>query len=356
MAVVVVAGYSMYPTLKPGDIVVVEKIASPAEIKPGMIVVWCTGPHSCVIHRVVKVVDERAVVTKGDANPAPDPPVPMSDVEYRAVYVVPRIAYLAPLAAAVAYDIARAARRLAERAAELEAYQRLVVLGFLAYLVALMLTPLVAPKPATPLGNLEALRPRVSLVNASLSKGVVTAYLHAAKTKLLDVEGCVARAAHVSARCAASLEPMGKGLYRLRAAPVPAAKFYKEAYLSGATRLEVDAVIRLSLGKLYARVPVLLHWEPPRARFYPVNCSLVVVNPNPSPLRVNITVIRANLSAGPGYSVKPLPTLRLQASLPPLGKTVEQLRGAQLVSIYISYPLPGGKGKGRIHAGGRCVR
>lgn len=356
VAVVVVAGYSMYPTLKPGDIVVVEKIASPAEIRPGVIVVWCTGPHSCVIHRVVEVIDEKAVVTKGDANPAPDPPVPISSVEYRAVYVIPRITYLAPLAVAVAYDLARAARRLAAGAAGLEAYQRLVVLGFTLYLAALMLTPLVAPRPATPFGNLEALRPRVSLVNASLEGGVVTAYLHAEKTSLVSVEACTARASTASTGCVASLEPLGNGFYRLRAAPVPAARFYDEAYRAGATRLEVDAAIRLSLGRLYACVPVLLHWEPPRARFYTGNCTLVITNPNPAPLRVNITVMRANLSTGPGYAVKPLSALRLQASLPPQGRVAERLGGAQLVSVDIRYPLPGGRGAGRIHVGGWCVR
>jgi len=343
----------MYPTLKPGDIVVVEKIASPAEIRPGMIVVWCTAPHSCVIHRVVEVIDEKAVVTKGDANPAPDPPVPLRSVEYRAVYVIPRLVYLAPLAAAVAYDIAGAARRLVAGAAELETYQRLVVLGLLAYLAALMLTPLAAPKPASPLGGLESLRPRVSLVKAGLAGGVATAELHAVNTQLLGVEDCVAKAASVSAACAASLEPLGGGLYRLRATPVPAAGFYREAYRAGAGKLTVEATIRLSVGVLHARIPVLLHWEPPRPRFYPGNCSLVIVNPNPAPLRVNVSIQRANLSK-PGYSLKTLPPIRLTIDLPPEGRVVRRLEGAQLFSIIIHYPLPGERGAGHVYASGRC--
>lgn len=69
----VVKGYSMLPTLREGDVVLLEK-TPPDSIKPGDIVIYSAGDR-LIIHRVidVEVRDGRYYyVTKGDNNSVPD--------------------------------------------------------------------------------------------------------------------------------------------------------------------------------------------------------------------------------------------------------------------------------------------
>ena len=94
-ALSLVAGYSMYPSLKPGDLVLSTAVWLTGFSK-GDVVIYCTGLFHCVVHRVVEVAGG-AVVTKGDFNPAPDPPVPETAVKYRAALAIPLAVWL-PLA------------------------------------------------------------------------------------------------------------------------------------------------------------------------------------------------------------------------------------------------------------------
>lgn len=74
----------MVPTIHPGDMVIVYG----GEAQVGDIVVWCTSPLYCVVHRLVDVRDG-LIVTKGDANPLPDNPVPVSRLKGRVVAIIP---------------------------------------------------------------------------------------------------------------------------------------------------------------------------------------------------------------------------------------------------------------------------
>jgi signal peptidase I len=89
----------MEPTLHTGDLALCVR-PGPGDLRPGAIVVWYTSPVAGVIHRLVEVRDGY-VITKGDANPGPDPPVPLRDVKYRVAAVIPRSIW-APLALALA--------------------------------------------------------------------------------------------------------------------------------------------------------------------------------------------------------------------------------------------------------------
>ena len=75
----VLSGYSMYPHLRPGDIIVVTQ-ASFSDITPGCIL--CMNGRDCtVVHRVIRVEpsgSETLVVCKGDNLPRPDEPVLIS--------------------------------------------------------------------------------------------------------------------------------------------------------------------------------------------------------------------------------------------------------------------------------------
>lgn len=94
----VVEGTSMEPTLQTGDVVVVIKGVKPGELSVGDIVVYRRG-SSLIIHRVVSV-GHSGIVTKGDNNWAPDPPVPYEAVVGKvlsvggATFRVPLVGYL----------------------------------------------------------------------------------------------------------------------------------------------------------------------------------------------------------------------------------------------------------------------
>lgn len=135
---VVVGGYSMYPVLRPGDVVVVEA-PSHTNITIGDIVVYeFTGnfygqylTDELIIHEVIYIYYHDGVeclVTKGVNNPIPDPGypqlcgrvevdgvevsgIPVNDVEWVAVggnrpLVIPYVGYLDLLVHEVAEGLA----------------------------------------------------------------------------------------------------------------------------------------------------------------------------------------------------------------------------------------------------------
>jgi signal peptidase I len=103
VALLIVNGHSMEPTLEPEDLLVAVR-ATPGDVKPGDIVVWCSPSGHCTAHRLV-AANTTTIVTKGDndaTNPVPDPPAPASWLRYRVVARIPRLAAAAALLAAAA--------------------------------------------------------------------------------------------------------------------------------------------------------------------------------------------------------------------------------------------------------------
>jgi len=99
VALFLVTGGSMLPEYRTGDLVV-GVAAYAVDYSVGDVVVWFAAPTHGVIHRVANITDGY-VVTKGDSNPLPDPPVPREWVKYVAVLRVPREAWV-PVALALA--------------------------------------------------------------------------------------------------------------------------------------------------------------------------------------------------------------------------------------------------------------
>lgn len=79
---------SMEPVLRRGDLV----LYCNTDFSVGDVVIYCRTPSHCVVHRVVGFGEEKrnVVITKGDANQVPDPPIDRSAVRGRLVAVVPR--------------------------------------------------------------------------------------------------------------------------------------------------------------------------------------------------------------------------------------------------------------------------
>jgi len=92
LGVYTVVSGSMEPAIRVLDIA----IAVGKDYRIGDVVVWCTTYWYCVMHRVVNI-SEGYIVTKGDANPVPDSPMPSSLVKARVVLVVPRELWLPPV-------------------------------------------------------------------------------------------------------------------------------------------------------------------------------------------------------------------------------------------------------------------
>lgn len=101
IGVAVVYSNSMYPVLKPLDIILYANTG----YERGDIVVYCLSPFLCVSHRVVSreiQMGQEIVLTKGDNSDSVDPPVSPSDIRGKVVAVIPREAVVPLLVLSVA--------------------------------------------------------------------------------------------------------------------------------------------------------------------------------------------------------------------------------------------------------------
>jgi len=83
-----VTGWSMLPTVMPGDTLVIERISFDAAAE-GDIVLFGRD-RRLFAHRVVarRKPQDAAIMTRGDAMPAPDAPVPESDLLGRVSFIL----------------------------------------------------------------------------------------------------------------------------------------------------------------------------------------------------------------------------------------------------------------------------
>ncbi|PUA31281.1 MAG: signal peptidase I [Zestosphaera tikiterensis] len=111
VALFVVSGDSMLPTLKTGDFVLgVATYLSGYGV--GDVVVWYATVAYGTIHRVVNV-SEGYVVTKGDNNPLPDPSIPASFVKYKVVSHIPSEFWIPAVLALTAFYVFKKRREIA---------------------------------------------------------------------------------------------------------------------------------------------------------------------------------------------------------------------------------------------------
>ncbi|MEM4613609.1 MAG: signal peptidase I [Ignisphaera sp.] len=104
----IVFSSSMEPSLRRGDLVFYINTG----YQVGDVIVYCRTPSYCVVHRLVDVspYNRDVLITRGDANPVDDPPVPRDVVRGRVVFSI-AWEFWVPLSvlftAFALYDIAR---------------------------------------------------------------------------------------------------------------------------------------------------------------------------------------------------------------------------------------------------------
>ena len=82
------SGYSMYPTIKPGNIIHIEPVKSPKDLNPGDIIAW-KREDDLVVHRLIGFDSSKgvSVITRGDSSGTPDRPVEFSIIAGKVVLI-----------------------------------------------------------------------------------------------------------------------------------------------------------------------------------------------------------------------------------------------------------------------------
>jgi len=84
-------GYSMYPSIKPGSLLVIEPIQVKGDPKPGEIVA-IKRENGLIVHRIIKVIiseGTRKYIARGDSNARTDKPVNLNMIAGRIVRAEP---------------------------------------------------------------------------------------------------------------------------------------------------------------------------------------------------------------------------------------------------------------------------
>jgi len=80
-------GYSMYPSIKPGSIILIEPLAETLPPSPGEIIAW-KRESGFVVHRLVRIIkegDKISFITRGDSCAYEDQPVKRDQIAGRVV-------------------------------------------------------------------------------------------------------------------------------------------------------------------------------------------------------------------------------------------------------------------------------
>jgi len=300
-----VASGSMEPSIRVLDLALVLGRA----FGVGDVVVWCSSPTYCVIHRVIRVVNGY-VVTKGDANPVPDPRIPEDLVRGRVAAVVPRELWLGALLTYVAYLLVRNWRTVTRSASAAVLYFPLIAYSALVLSAALLVSP------QTSLHHVVS-RPEVYLSRTEFvdlgDRCAVSVSYH---IENVQVEGILAT--YVSGVPARVLEY--SSTYLLIEIPEELG-----VHVAATGRLNVSVEAALTrMGHLRGTYTVLVPLR--KLGIYVANGSLVVENANCLPVRVNVTWAYAEAVGRPwSYSF----------SVVTLGRGVHVLRPPEAPYVYV---------------------
>jgi len=258
-----IASGSMEPGIRVLDIVIYTPLA---RYLPGDVVVWCSTPAFCVVHRLVNITDTY-IVTKGDANPLEDNPIPREALRGRVIFVIPREVWIPFLAALVVYPATRFRGDP-------------VYVASLTLMASTASMALVVFLPSTPPPEAPPNQPVIYLSTYSLDpSNCIAEVTYTGEMRMIS-----ARVYVNGSEVAASLAP---GNISIPLDP----GLLSEAYAGGYVEVHVLANLTMH-GILEARYLWKLIAPPPRVL---VNSSgIEVENPNCFPVEVNVTYLYAN--------------------------------------------------------------
>ena len=258
IALFLISGTSMAPAAEAGDLAV--GVATYLKgYRPRDVVVWYSSPVHGVVHRVVRV-EEEYVVTKGDGNPAPDPPVPRESVKYVVALFVPREVWLPALAAALAGYGAVKRKRIGP-ALRGVAPLKIAALAFAA-LIALDFSCLLLVPVHYRSFEVSLERPAVELRGVRLEEGGSRAVVElvAENAELLGVGSCTVEAGNSSFPCRAYVFEGSSEAKISVDVPIEA---YLECYSSGGRTSSIHIVLNSTFdrGWVYGRYRVAVEWR-----------------------------------------------------------------------------------------------
>ncbi|MEM0021651.1 MAG: signal peptidase I [Fervidicoccaceae archaeon] len=304
----IVWGFSMYPTLKPGDLAL-SISTSISSYSPGDIVIYCSDPFHCTIHRVLNVSDG-IVTTKGDFNPIPDPPVKRESVRYKLLLSVPAWLWISSLfiLSIFSYIDIRKFEESLLSPFSLEAFVFTLVL--LVLVLSFLFTVIQAPGKAA-----EIQLPSITLSSIGLSenKTLVVLNYNLRDLSIESVDSCSFVLQSTSFPCSASILN-GTTLI----APMPA-DLLQALYENQSTYYQLNLSLNLDKGKLTGSYPLVISWQEPELEIE--NASLLIQNPNPVPLSIiNSTIYYVNATSYYGSPrIEKSMSLLNQTLVPPAG-------------------------------------
>jgi len=284
VALLLVSGNSMLPTYRTGDLVL-GVATYLVGYMVGDVVVWFATVTHGVIHRVVNVTGDY-VVTKGDNNPLPDPPIPRGFVKYTVVLRVPRELWI-PLVlfTIVLYAYWRRRERTGPPGSfEDESYKvatTVLTIFILLDVLVLLITPVQwfsymveFPAPSVELTGFTVENFTTAIVKYSVSY----ADLH-------GVKGCSILVGNSAYHCgdihvAGSIITIG----------VPREVFYHaySYYNTTIASITIEVNATFDKGMVYGKYSYTFNWKPLYVEV--TNQSLIVYNPNP--ITFNLTNVK----------------------------------------------------------------
>jgi signal peptidase I len=320
IAFMIVAGRSMEPTYRVGDIVV-----GVATYLKGFgvddVVVWCRDfwRTACVVHRVVSISSD-FVTTRGDANPGPDSPVPIPYVCYVVVAYVPWFIWVPLLVALIVFVGYLSYRESGKRVG---AVPGLVV-------VSLVATYMVIDAGILGFAYIDNsppfyYTPRVELVSASLDlyRSVYRIVLNLSELSLIDAL-CVAGGSlgvNTTRFFNGSIATIGihipRDYYQFlwNKTSAKGVSFLPSPPASVMESFTISCVFKLDRGELRGSYIATFNWREPILKSF--NDTLVIDNSNPVPITIRVELfshVRQSVVFSREYRVEPLSQLIIEFS------------------------------------------
>lgn len=304
----IIVGHSMYPTLKQGDLAIGIS-ASIDKYSKGDIVIYCRSFNYCIIHRVISF-ENGTLITKGDNNPIPDPPVSPESVRYRVIFTIPAWLWIPSLflISSLSYIDIRRPRESLFSAFNLEAFlYTLILLSFVTLFVIIIIQE---PGKATSIPT-----PEITLKSIYFSENKSSVFLiyNLQNITLLSLQSCSVGTSNFTLPCEGSIYSNDS-----LSVAIPE-ELLLRLYESDETYFQINLTITLDKGVLLGRYPLIISWQKPELILEDSN--LIIENKNPVPLRVlNATIYYMSSTA---YFGSPLLmesiSLLNETIIPPMG-------------------------------------